>query len=260
MRKLVLFNMVSLDGFFEGPDRDIDWHNVDEEFNEFATEQLETVDTLLFGRVTYELMAGYWPTQAAIDSDPQIAEKMNSLPKIVFSKSLQEVDWQNTKLEKDAAKALKKLKSHSGKDAIIFGSGELASSLMEEGLIDEYRLMVNPVVLGQGTPMFNDLRNKLDLKLLRTRTFSSGNVLLYYQPDGNSSHEIDREKRKIELPAGLAQPAVRALAGAGIQNLEQLSRHREAEIKQLHGIGPNALEKLRRAIHERGLEFTKGKG
>ncbi len=88
MRNLFLFVMVSLDGFFEGPNREIDWHNVDEEFNEFAINQLNDVDTLLFGRVTYQLMASYWPTQSAKESDPIVADKMNNLPKIVFSKTL----------------------------------------------------------------------------------------------------------------------------------------------------------------------------
>lgn len=184
MGKVILFNMVTLDGFFEGPNQDIDWHNVDEEFNQFALEQLDDVDTLLFGRITYEMMAGYWPTQEAIDSDPQVAEKMNSLPKIVFSKTLKSADWQNTKLKKDAAKELKKLRAKSGKDMFILGSGELARSLIKDSLIDEYRLMVNPVVLGKGTPMFKDVQDKFDLKLVRTKTFSSGNVLLYYQPNG----------------------------------------------------------------------------
>ena len=101
MRKLFAFNMVSLDGFFEGPNRDINWHNVDDEFNQFAIEQTSTVDTILFGRVTYELMAGYWPTPAATTDDPVIADLMNRLPKIVFSRTLQKAEWNNTRLIKD---------------------------------------------------------------------------------------------------------------------------------------------------------------
>lgn len=88
--------LTSLDGFFEGPDRDINWHHVDEQFNEFAIEQLTSVDTFLFGRVTYDMMAGYWPTPGAVANDPVVAGKMNTLPKIVFSKTLSSVDWQNT--------------------------------------------------------------------------------------------------------------------------------------------------------------------
>src|SRR5688572_13512557 len=101
MRKVFLFMMVTVDGFFEGPDQDIDWHNVDEEFNEFAINQLDEVGVLLFGRVTYQLMASYWPTQSAKQNDPVIAERMNSVPKIVFSKTLETVDWDNTRLIKE---------------------------------------------------------------------------------------------------------------------------------------------------------------
>lgn len=183
MRKVILFNMVTLDGFFEGPDRDINWHNVDDEFNEFAIEQINTVDTLIFGRVTYELMASYWPTKEAITNDPIVADKMNSMPKIVFSKTLASADWQNTRLVKgDAAKEIAKLKKQSGKDLIIFGSADLAASFIKDGLIDEFRVMLNPVLLGRGTPLFKGIHEKLNLKLLKTKTFGSGNVLLYYQP------------------------------------------------------------------------------
>jgi dihydrofolate reductase len=183
MRKVILFNMVTLDGFFEGPDRDINWHNVDDEFNEFAIEQINSVDTLIFGRVTYELMASYWPTKEAITNDPIVADKMNSMPKIVFSKTLASADWQNTRLVKgDAAEEIAKLKKQPGKDLIIFGSADLAASFIKDGLIDEFRVMLNPVLLGRGTPIFKGIQDKLNLKLLKTRTFGSGNVLLYYQP------------------------------------------------------------------------------
>jgi dihydrofolate reductase len=183
MRKVLFFMLISVNGYFEGPDRNINWHNVDEEFNEFAVEQLNTVDTLLFGRTTYELMAGYWPTPAAIAADPVTAEKMNSLPKIVFSKTLSKVEWQNTRLIKeDYIKEISKLKQQPGRDLIIFGSSDLAVTFMEHNLIDEYRIMVNPVVLGGGKPLFKGIKNKLNLKLIRTKTFKSGNVLLYYGP------------------------------------------------------------------------------
>jgi dihydrofolate reductase len=185
MRKLLFFMLISLDGFFEGPDRDINWHNVDAEFNEFALEQLNSVDMLLFGRVTYELMAGYWPSPAAVTDDPIVAERMNSLPKIVFSKTLSGVDWQNTRLVRnDFVKEISNLKQQPGKDLIIFGSSDLAVTFIEHGLIDEYRIMVNPVVLGNGKALFKGLQNKLDLELLKTRVFASGNVLLYYSSAG----------------------------------------------------------------------------
>jgi len=184
MRKVIFFMLTTLDGFFEGPNREIDWHNVDEEFNEFAIDQLNSVDVLLFGRVTYELMASYWPTPAAATDDPIVADKMNHLPKIVFSKTLSSVDWQNTRLVKEnIAEEISKLKQQPGKDLIIFGSSDLAVTFIRHGLIDEYRIMVNPVVLGNGKPLFKGINDKLNLKLLKTKTFRSGNVLLYYQPD-----------------------------------------------------------------------------
>ncbi len=183
MRKVIVFMMVTLDGFFEGPNGEIDWHVVDEEFNEFAINQLNSVDVLLFGRVTYELMASYWPTPAATANDPIVADKMNSLSKIVFSKTLEKVEWQNTRLVKEnVAEEIAKLKQQPGKDLIIFGSSDLAVTFIQDGLLDEFRIMVNPVVLGNGKPLFKGIKDKLDLKLLKTRPFSSGNVLLYYQP------------------------------------------------------------------------------
>jgi len=184
MRKMILYMLTTLDGFYEGPNKEIDWHNVDEEFNEFAIEQLNSVDVLLFGRVTYELMASYWPTPAATTNDPIVADKMNSLPKIVFSKTLSSVEWQNTRLVKEnIAEEISKLKQQPGKDLIIFGSSDLAVTLIQHGLIDEYRIMVNPVVLGNGKHLFKGINHKLNLKLLKTKTFRSGNVLLYYQPE-----------------------------------------------------------------------------
>jgi dihydrofolate reductase len=184
MRKLFAFNMVSLDGFFEGPNHDINWHLVDDEFNQFAVEQTSTVDTILFGRVTYELMASYWPTSAALANDPIVADLMNRLPKIVFSKTLQKVGWNNTRLVKNnIEEEITALKQQPGKDLAIFGSANLLSTLNRMGLIDEYRIMVNPIVLGRGTPLFQRINDPLNLILLKTRTFRSGNVLLYYQLD-----------------------------------------------------------------------------
>jgi dihydrofolate reductase len=183
MRKVILYMMVTLDGFFEGPNGEIDWHNVDQEFNELAIEQLDSVDILLFGRKTYELMASYWPTPAATTDDPIVADKMNRLPKIVFSKTLSSVEWQNTRLVKEnVAEEVAKLKHQPGKDLIIFGSSDLAVTFIQHGLLDEFRIMVNPVVLGNGKPLFKGIKDRLNLKLLKTKTFRSGNVLLYYEP------------------------------------------------------------------------------
>jgi len=176
--------MVTLDGFFAGPNGEIDWHLVGEEFNEFAIEQLNSLDTLLFGRVTYQLMADYWPTPLAVKDDPIVAGKMNSLAKIVFSRTLTKVDWNNTRLFKNIdAEEIMKMKQQPGKDMAIFGSGSLVSNFSQTGLIDEYRIFINPVVLGSGKPLFQNMQEKLNLKLLRTRTFKTGLVLLCYTPN-----------------------------------------------------------------------------
>lgn len=183
MRKVIVFMMTTLDGYVAGPNGEIDWHVVDDEFNEFAAHQLDSVDMLLFGRVTYEGMASYWPTPAAATDDPTIAEKMNTLPKIVFSRTLEKADWQNTRLIKDnIAEEIARLKQQPGKDLIILGSSNLAASFINLGLIDEFRIMVNPVVIGGGKPLFGGVEDTLKLKLLSTRTFRSGNVLHYYEP------------------------------------------------------------------------------
>jgi dihydrofolate reductase len=182
MRKILFFMLTSLDGYFEGPDHDINWHNVDAEFNEFAIEQLNSVDTLLFGRVTYEMMASFWPTPFAIETDPIVAGKMNSTPKIVFSKTLANAEWQNSRLVKtDFAGEISRLKQLPGKDLIIFGSSDLAVTFLQASLLDEIRVLVNPVVLGDGKSLFKGINDKLNLKLLKTRVFRNGNVLLYYQ-------------------------------------------------------------------------------
>ena len=175
--------MMTLDGFFEGPNRSIEWHNVDDEFNDFALEQLTSTDGLIFGRVTYELMADYWPTDQALQDDLIIAEWMNKLPKYVFSRTLNQADWKNTTLVRgDAAIELHKIKGQPGRDMFIFGSADLSTSLIQNDLIDEYRVLVNPILLGQGTPLFRGLKDPISLQHIHTRTFKNGNVLLTYQP------------------------------------------------------------------------------
>lgn len=180
MRNLIWFNMVSVDGRFEGPDHNLDWHNTDDEFNQFAVEQLDSAGLLLFGRVTYEMMADFWPTH--VEDDPQVADRMNTLPKIVFSRLLKRVEWNNTRLIKsDPVAEVEQLKQQPGKDMFLFGSANLAKTLVNSGCIDEYRLMVNPIILGQGTLNFQDVQSPVPLELISTRAFSNGNVLLSYR-------------------------------------------------------------------------------
>ena len=183
MRKIFAFLMTTLDGYYEGPDQEFDFWVTDEEFDEFSVEQLDEVDTLLFGRVTYEGMAAYWPTSAAEEDDPRVTQRMNSISKIVVSRSLDKAEWANTRVVKgDIAEDLAKLKRQPGKDIAIFGSSDLTVSLLRMGLVDEVRIMVNPVVLGDGKSLFTTAGERIGLKLLRSRPFRSGNVLLYYEP------------------------------------------------------------------------------
>jgi dihydrofolate reductase len=183
MRKIILQTLISLDGYYEGPNKEIDWHNVDAEFNDFAIAFLNTIDTILFGRVTYQLMAHYWPTPEALKNDPVVAEIMNNLSKIVFSKKMEKADWNNTQVFSGSIPdEIKRLKQQSGKDIAIFASSELALTFIPHDLIDEFRILVNPVVLGSGKPLFKGLNERIKLKLLKTKTFNSGNVLLYYEP------------------------------------------------------------------------------
>jgi dihydrofolate reductase len=177
--------VMTLDGYYEGPNGEFDWPNVDDEFNEFAISQIDDIDTLLFGRATYEGMASYWPTPAAVEDDPEVARRMNSIPKIVFSGTLDGADWQNTRLVKDgAAETIAELKQQPGKALAFFGSPTLTASLIEEGLVDELRVMVQPILLGAGKSLFGALSRRVPVELQRTTVFHSGNVLLVYRPVG----------------------------------------------------------------------------
>jgi len=183
MRKLYAFLVVTLDGFYEGPNGEFDWPNVDEEFNEFAIGQLHDTDLLLFGRRTYEGMAGYWPTPAARQDDPVVAELMNTLPKVVVSTTLASADWDNSTVAGgDLAEEITKLKQQPGKGIAVFGSSTLTVGLIELGLLDELRVLINPIVLGDGHSLFRTAKDRLRLELRQTLVFKSGNVLLTYRP------------------------------------------------------------------------------
>lgn len=181
MRKVIMWNMVTLDGFFEGPKSwEIDWHEYvwGDELEQLSLEQSKSIGMLLFGRVTYQGMAAYWSSAAG-----EIAEFMNNVPKVVFSRTLEKAEWTNTQLVKgNAEEEVANLKRQSGKDLFIFGSANLASTLMRHGLIDEYRLGLNPIVLGGGNPLFKPSPNRMRMKLLEARPLKSGVVILRYQP------------------------------------------------------------------------------
>src|SRR6266498_1288588 len=180
MRKLIVFNHVSLDGYFVDSNGDMSWAKADRqdaEWDAFVAGNASGGGVLVFGRVTYDLMAGFWPT-------PVAAAGMNNMPKVVFSRTLDHASWNNTTLVKGyLAAEMRKMKQASGENMVILGSGSIVSQLAQEGLIDEYHIVVNPAVLGQGRTMFDGVKEKLRLKLTKTRAFGNGNVLLCYEPE-----------------------------------------------------------------------------
>ena len=174
---------MSLDGYIAGAGGDISWHNVDEEFQELAKTASNSGNTLLFGRVTYQLMSSYWPTSEAIKNDPVVARGMNNAEKIVFSRTLDKVGWNNTRLVTgDMVSEVRRLKQGSGKGLTVLGSGSIISQLAQERMIDEFEILLNPVVLGQGKTMFEGVADRFSLKLIKARTFGNGNILLNYEP------------------------------------------------------------------------------
>lgn len=178
--------MMSLDGFFGRKNGELDWHEVDEEFQAFAFSQMQEMDLLLFGRRTYELLEKFWNRPEAWAMDQNLSAIMNGYPKIVFSKTLHAARWENTTLIRSGAvQAVKKLKEDPGRDMILLGSGNLLEVFLRFNLIDEYRVMVNPVILGHGIPLF-PVDGDLKLQLIRTRIFGNGNVLLCYRNGRNS--------------------------------------------------------------------------
>ena len=183
MRKIVMLNRVSVDGFFAGPNGEIDWFVQDPEIDQ-ATHEMMRPDTLLLGRVTYQMFAGYWPNVAKDPNAPQGARKLagelSQMNKVVFSKTLKEVNWENTRLVGgDVTREVRQLKQGNGPDITIFGSGTIVQQLAAEGLMDEYLIIASPVILGTGKQLFRNV-GKSSLKLLAVRGFSTGNVLLHY--------------------------------------------------------------------------------
>jgi dihydrofolate reductase len=186
MAKLIVFNHVSLDGYFVDKNGGMSWAHAtkqDPEWNDFVAGNAKGESMLLFGRITYEMMASYWPTPQAAKSDPALAERMNHLQKVVFSRTLDKASWSNTRLVKDGMAAdVRKMKAGTGPDMAIMGSGAIVSQLAQEGLVDEYQVVVNPIVLGKGRTMFEGVPEKFSLKLTKSRAFGNGNVVLCYEP------------------------------------------------------------------------------
>jgi dihydrofolate reductase len=185
MRKSVVFNHVTLDGYFVDSNSSMAWakaNTQDPEWNAFVVQNASGEGPLLFGRITYELMSSYWPTPLALEQYRALAERMNNLPKFVFSRTLSAASWNNTKLvHGDLATEIRRMKEEPGDGMAILGSGTLVSQLAQARLIDEYQFVVNPIVLGTGGTMFDGLKDKLSLKLTKSRTFQNGNVFLSYE-------------------------------------------------------------------------------
>jgi len=182
MREIFAFLMVTADGYHAASDGDLFWHNVDDEFGAFALAQIDAADTLLFGRATYDGMAEFWSSPAALEADPAVTERMNRYRKVVVSSTMAAAGWTpSTLIRDDVIAQITRLKEEPGKDIALLGSSTLAASLLTAGLIDEVRLMVNPVVLGSGQQALAGAERR-SLQLLGTRQFASGNVLLTYRP------------------------------------------------------------------------------
>jgi dihydrofolate reductase len=182
MRKLNVFNNISLDGYFTDKNQDMSWaHNQDREWTDFASENARGEGVLLFGRVTYDMMRSFWPTPQARSSAPVIAERMNSGAKVVFSRTLKEASWQNTQLLKgDLISEVQQLKASAGPDLVLMGSGSIVAQLAEARLIDAYQLVIHPLAIGNGRTLFEGVTHKVELELERTRTFKNGNVVIWY--------------------------------------------------------------------------------
>ncbi|MDE2016042.1 MAG: dihydrofolate reductase family protein [Patescibacteria group bacterium] len=187
MRKLILWNVVTLDGCFEGEQPwDLSFHNLvwGPELEKLSMEQLQEADMLVFGENTYKGMAAHWPN--AEKDDAKVAPTMNKIAKIVCSPTLEKAEWNNTTIVRDAVKELAKLKQEGDRPMYIFGSADLSQSLMNAGLLDEVRLCVAPIVLGKGRRLFTDKNTKKNLALLEAKPLSNGGVLLRYQVQNQS--------------------------------------------------------------------------
>ncbi len=187
MRKIILPMNISLDGYVEGPGGAMDWFPTDDESWQYTKEGLARVDTVLLGRVTYQIFTQYWPAAGANPSsspdEVAFSRWIEQIPKVVFSRTLERVDWKNTRLVKeDIPGEMARLKAQPGKDITLVGGAGIAQSFIRLGLIDEYWLKIIPVVLGGGKMLFKDIQGQLRLQLVNVRNFKAGVVALEYRP------------------------------------------------------------------------------
>jgi dihydrofolate reductase len=187
MRKLIVSIWMTLDGFVAGPNDEMEWLLADEAMNTYQNNLMRTADTLLLGRATYQGFAGHWPKvakdSAAAQEEVEYAHQVNAMHKIVFSKTLKQVEWANSRLvEALLPEEIRCMKQEPGRDMVIYGSLSIVRTLMQFGLIDEYQLLVHPIVLGSGKPLWSGAKEKMALKRVHTQIFPSGVILLSYQP------------------------------------------------------------------------------
>jgi dihydrofolate reductase len=184
MRKLSVFNSISLDGYFTDKNDDLSWvhKRQDKEWTDFISSNASGDSEMLFGRVTYEMMKAYWPTPAAAEQMPVVASRMNAAKKVVFSRTMKESDWQNTRfVSGDIEEEVRRMKSEDGPGLIVMGSGSIVAQLTDARLINEYQFVVTPVVLGSGRTMFDGIKEPMELQRTAIREFKNGNVLTQYQ-------------------------------------------------------------------------------
>lgn len=195
MRKVILMMQLSLDGFMEGPNQDLSWHRVDAELHGHFNDELRTMGAFLDGRVTYELMAGYWPTAdqdpSSTDQEIEFARIWRDMPKIVYSKTLAKADWNTAVVRDVVVEDVLKLKEQPGGD-LALGGADLAAAFRRLGLIDEYRIYLHPVLIGRGKPLFPQSNTTAPLRLLETRGFGNGVVLLRYAAEPDPGHARGR--------------------------------------------------------------------
>lgn len=184
MRKLNAFTQLSLNGYYADANDGVEWahQNADKEWNDWVAGNAGGGGMLLFGRTTYEMMIKWWPKSQAIQSMPDVAKPMNAMPKVVFSKTMDKASWNNTTVVKDMIAGVKKLKSESGPDMVILGSGSIVAQLAQEKLIDTFQFVINPIALGSGKQLFEGVKGDVKLKLRKTQTFGNGNVVMWYEP------------------------------------------------------------------------------
>lgn len=179
MRTLTAFTFISLNGYYKGAEENVEWHSHGAEEIEFSQHQLQKGNTLLFGRKTYEMMKSFWVSPMAYELFPTVAMRINQAEKVVYSNTIESSDWNNTTILKgDIVAEIKALKKTAGNDLTILGSGSLVKQLTEAGLIDEYEFMIDPVLLGSGSTLFEGISKEVNLQLSDARVFKQSGVLL----------------------------------------------------------------------------------